>query len=93
LYYFGKQVLNTNYVYFVKTLNYNNKKSIKMKGHVGSSIDRLLRIILGLVIAILGVIFDSWWGLIGIIPLATGIFKWCPLYFLLGMSTAEKKEK
>jgi len=62
-----------------------------MKENVGS-IDRLIRVILGLVIAILGVIFDSWWGLIGIIPLATGIFKVCPLYMLLGKSTANKAE-
>jgi hypothetical protein len=60
-----------------------------MKGNVGP-IDRLLRIILGLIIAILGVIFDSWWGLIGIIPLATGLFKICPLYMILGLSTAKK---
>ena len=62
-----------------------------MKHNVGS-IDRLLRIILGLLIAILGVVFDSWWGLIGIIPLATGLFSFCPLYFLLKLSTV-KKEK
>lgn len=63
-----------------------------MKGNVGS-IDRLLRIILGLIVAILGVIFDSWWGLIGIIPLATGIFKVCPLYLPFGLSTVSKDEK
>ena len=63
-----------------------------MKKNVGS-IDRLLRIILGLVIGILGVIFDSWWGLIGILPLATGLFNFCPLYFVLNMSTTEKTEE
>lgn len=63
-----------------------------MKKNVGS-IDRLLRIILGLVIGIVGVIFDSWWGLIGIIPLATGLFHFCPLYSVLGMSTDKKTEE
>jgi len=53
-----------------------------MKCNVGT-VDRLLRIILGLIISILGVYFDSWWGVIGIIPMATGLFKFCPLYFLL----------
>ena len=62
-----------------------------MKHNVGS-IDRLLRIILGLIIAILGVVFDSWWGLIGIIPLATGLFKMCPLYMPFKISTTEKDE-
>ncbi|WP_321369422.1 DUF2892 domain-containing protein [uncultured Draconibacterium sp.] len=61
-----------------------------MKGNVGS-VDRLLRIIAGLIIAIVGVIFDSWWGLIGIVPLATGLFKFCPLYVPLKISTTEKE--
>lgn len=62
-----------------------------MKCNVGG-VDRLVRIIAGLLIAILGVIFDSWWGLVGIIPLATGLFQFCPLYFPLKISTL-KKEK
>lgn len=61
-----------------------------MKCNVGS-IDRLLRIIVGLLIAILGVVFNSWWGLLGIIPLATGLFRFCPLYVPFKLST-DKKE-
>ena len=63
-----------------------------MKGNVGT-IDRLLRIILGLLIAILGVVFDSWWGLIGIVPLATGLFRFCPLYLPFGLSTTDKQKR
>ena len=62
-----------------------------MKCNVGS-IDRLLRIILGLLIAILGVVFNSWWGLVGIVPLATGLFRFCPLYVPFKLSTDKKKE-
>ena len=62
-----------------------------MKCNVGS-VDRLLRIIVGLIIAILGVVFDSWWGLVGLVPLATGLFQFCPLYLPFKLSTA-KKEK
>lgn len=62
-----------------------------MKCNVGS-IDRLLRIILGLLIAILGVVFNSWWGLAGIVPLATGLFRFCPLYVPFKLSTDKKKE-
>ncbi|HSO86914.1 MAG TPA: DUF2892 domain-containing protein [Draconibacterium sp.] len=62
-----------------------------MKCNVGK-VDRLLRIILGLIIAILGVVFDSWWGLVGIIPLATGLFQFCPMYFLMKISTVKKGE-
>jgi len=60
-----------------------------MKCNVGT-IDRLIRIILGLVIAILGIVFDSYWGIIGIVPLATGLFKWCPLYMPFKISTTKK---
>jgi len=60
-----------------------------MKANVGS-IDRLSRVIVGLIIAIIGVILDSWWGLIGIIPLATGLFRFCPLYCPLKISTTGK---
>ena len=56
------------------------------------SVDRLLRIGAGLVVAILGVWFDSWWGLVGIIPIATGLFSWCPLYVPLKISTVKKKK-
>ncbi len=62
-----------------------------MKCNVGT-VDRLLRIIVGLLIAITGVWFDSWWGLIGLIPLATGLFKVCPLYIPLKISTTDKEE-
>jgi len=62
-----------------------------MKCNVGTT-DRLLRIILGLIIAILGVVYSSWWGLIAIIPLGTGIFRLCPLYIPLKISTTKKEE-
>jgi hypothetical protein len=60
-----------------------------MKCNVGY-VDRFLRIIIGLVVALLGVVFDSWWGLIGIVPIATGLFKFCPLYVPLKISTDKK---
>lgn len=60
-----------------------------MKCNVGT-VDRLLRIIIGLVIALLGVVFDSWWGLIGIVPIATGLFRFCPLYVPFKISTDKK---
>ena len=63
-----------------------------MKANVGA-IDRLIRIIAGLIIAIIGVIFDSWWGLVGLIPLATGLFKFCLLYVPFKISTAGKEKE
>lgn len=62
-----------------------------MKFNVGT-IDRLLRIILGLIIAILGVVFENWWGLVGVVLIATGLFRFCPLYLPLKISTVKKEE-
>jgi sulfite exporter TauE/SafE len=49
--------------------------------------DRRLRIIAGVVILALGVAYGSWWGLVGLIPVATGFVGFCPLYALLGIDT------
>jgi hypothetical protein len=60
------------------------------------TIDRALRIIVGLVL--LGMFFmypeASWryWTLIGIVPLATGLLGSCPLYSILGLSTCPVKK-
>lgn len=62
-----------------------------MKCNVGKT-DRLLRIIIGLVILVLGYIYSYWWGLIGLIPLLTGLFRWCPAYLPCKIST-DKSEK
>ena len=51
------------------------------------TIDRVIRIVLGLVILSLTFLVPTWWGLLGAIPLATGIVGFCPLYRLAGIST------
>lgn len=56
------------------------------------TIDRALRIILGL--ALLAIVFvgpQTPWGWIGIVPLATGLVGFCPLYRLLGINTCALK--
>lgn len=58
------------------------------------NIDRVLRVILGLVL--LSLVFvgpQTWWGLIGIVPLATGLLGSCPVYSILGISTCPMKSK
>ena len=57
-----------------------------MKANVGST-ERTLRIIAGIVIIAIGIYFGSWWGVIGIVPLFTGLFRFCSLYTMLGMNT------
>lgn len=62
-----------------------------MQCNVGNT-DRILRITVGsllIILAISGVIGP--WGWIGIAPLITGFFRFCPAYPLLGMNTAKKK--
>ncbi len=56
-----------------------------------SSAERVVRVSAGIVL--LTAVFagpQSWWGLIGLVPLITGLFGNCPLYTLLGISTCEK---
>ncbi|CAN1551882.1 Protein of unknown function DUF2892 [Burkholderiaceae bacterium] len=51
-----------------------------------SNPDRYLRILVGVVLIILTVMgVIGMWGWIGIVPLATGIFRYCPAYTLLGI--------
>ena len=58
-----------------------------MKLNVGG-VDRILRIALGVVlIALAATGTVGWWGWLGVVPLATGLLRFCPLYTLLGMNT------
>ncbi len=61
-----------------------------MKCNVGT-VDRWLRIVLGLIIAILGVVYENWWGLVGVVLIATAIFRFCPIYWVTKLSTAKKE--
>ncbi|HEX7400939.1 MAG TPA: DUF2892 domain-containing protein [candidate division Zixibacteria bacterium] len=61
-----------------------------MKCNVGP-VDRIIRLILGAVIILLGAIFNSWWGLIGVAVFLTGIIGWCGLYIPLGINTCKTK--
>ena len=61
-----------------------------MKSNVGG-IDRILRIVVGLVlIALAATNTVGWWGWLGIVPLATGLLGWCPPYALLGFNLEER---
>jgi len=61
-----------------------------MKKNVGKT-DKTIRIILGVLIGAAGIYFSTWWGLIGLIPLLTGVFGTCGLYSLFGVSTCPVK--
>jgi type IV secretory pathway TrbD component len=61
-------------------------KGDTMKANVGG-VDRVIRIVAGLIIIVLGVVFKSWWGLVGLLLLATGLLNFCLLYVPLGISS------
>ena len=63
-----------------------------MKANMGK-VDKTIRWILGLVIILLGIYFESWWGAIGIIPILTSLISWCPFYVPFGLSTISKQKE
>jgi hypothetical protein len=64
-----------------------------MKVNVGGA-DRILRIVVGLVLILLALTGQiGAWGWIGLVPLATGLMKTCPLYSMLGMNTCPMTQK
>lgn len=58
-------------------------------------LDRVLRIVVGLVLLLLFFIYPgAWWRyytLIGVVPLLTGLMSTCPLYSIMGLSTCPVK--
>ncbi|MBN2639187.1 MAG: DUF2892 domain-containing protein [Bacteroidales bacterium] len=60
-----------------------------MKKNIGST-DQIFRWIVGIVIAGLGIYYQSWWGLVAIIPIGTALLSFCPLYTPFNISTRKK---
>jgi len=63
-----------------------------MKQNIGNT-DKVIRIILGIVIAALGYYFKSWWGLVALLPLLTAFISFCPIYPIFSISTKKEKVK
>jgi hypothetical protein len=62
-----------------------------MNKNIGSA-DKIIRYILGVVILALGYYYESWWGLIGIIPILTATINFCPIYAPFKFSTRKSAE-
>jgi Protein of unknown function (DUF2892) len=64
------------------------------------TLDRAIRVIIGLALIGLALVDTTklwgWsigmWGWIGIVPLATGLLGWCPLYTMLGINSCPTKK-
>ena len=66
-----------------------------MKANVGG-VDRVLRIVAGLALLALAFVLEGdarWLGLVGLVPLATGLVGYCPAYALFGLSTCPMQPK
>lgn len=62
-----------------------------MTANVGT-IDRAIRILAGLALIAWVAFFNGpVWAWIGVLPLATGLFKFCPAYSLLGINSCGMK--
>lgn len=62
-----------------------------MQANLGS-IDRVLRIVVGLVLiglTLAGVI--GWWGWLGVVLLVTAFIRFCPAYWLLKINTGRRQ--
>jgi len=60
-----------------------------MKTNVGG-IDRVLRIVVGLALIAWTFFGGPVWAWIGVVPLVTALVGFCPVYPLVGVSTAKK---
>jgi len=60
-----------------------------MKTNVGT-IDKVVRIVFAIIIGALGYYYQTWWGLIALVPFATAFMGFCPLYAPFGISTKKK---
>ncbi len=63
-----------------------------MVKNIGST-EKIIRILIGL--ALLSMLFwvegnARWWGLIGLVPIATALASWCPIWAAFGINTARK---
>lgn len=59
-----------------------------MKANIGS-VDRVVRVVLGLAIIAGGLVAQNWLGVIGVVLLATAAIGTCPLYLPFGISTRQ----
>lgn len=63
-----------------------------MNSNVGSA-DKIVRLVMALVLFSLFFILpgdQKWFGLVGFVPLLTGLMNWCPLYTIFGINTCKR---
>ena len=63
-----------------------------MEANVGA-VDRILRAVVGVALIAWAVLGGPLWAWIGVVPLATAVFRFCPAYTLFGFSTRPMEKK
>lgn len=63
-----------------------------MTANIGDT-DRYIRIAVGCALIIWWLLGGPIWALIGVLPLATALFRICPAYSILGMNTCGTKKE
>ncbi len=63
-----------------------------MKCNIGRT-EQIVRIVIGVAAVLLGLYYKSWWGVVGTVPIITGLIRYCPLSDVLGISTCDVKNK
>lgn len=57
-------------------------------------IDRILRIVVGIALIAFALFSGheyAVWGWVGVVPLATGLIRWCPVYLPFGIKTCRSE--
>ena len=61
-----------------------------LQRNIGTT-DRIVRVLVGLALLVLGIALKTWWGVIGVIPVLTAFVGICPAYIPLGISTCRSR--
>ena len=63
-----------------------------MEKNVGGA-DKNIRIVAGIAIIAAGIVYESWLGAVGLIPITTAMLGWCPPYSLFGISSCNNNSE
>jgi hypothetical protein len=63
-----------------------------MHRNIGTT-DKIIRLLAGLAMLVLGIALKSWWGVIGVLPVLTAFVGICPAYIPFRISTCKTRAK
>jgi len=72
-----------------RTLRPSSEEDAQMKANVGG-FDKGARIVVGVLLIGWALADGPVWAWVGVVPLVTGLFNFCPLYGLLGVNTCKR---